>query len=389
MNSPLVAATILVATFVVLCLRTRGRDNVVRISVGTLFAVTALTAATAVGVDSQPVAAAEVDPPPTVDPLHPYSDPVWWPLREEAKVDCTTRNPDCTNHHDFYGVDMIPVGQYADGRVPPSDDGIYAMGAGIAHYETAVGRKCDEALTSANFGTTVWIDHGAGVISRYGHLKDNTEVSEGQLVRAGQRIGTVGNTGKDANCNIAYTDFMLRPKGLGGAKLSTEFSTTAVVAPDGALFACNVDGTKQSWPGAVVRTPRWEDVPKDTVIPASTSDCMPTEVPKTPNKASSVKLAKTLNSKRQTITRVLKASWAAPSSTSKVDTVRVELSEYHPTTKQYDKQHLSRWWTTRAPATTKSVTFKYLVKGHKYRMRVWFHNATGWNAASWVYAYSP
>ena len=44
-------------------------------------------------------------------------------------------------------------------------------------------------------GRTVWLDHGSGLLTMYCHL-DSVEVRAGDTVEAGQRIGTVGATGR-------------------------------------------------------------------------------------------------------------------------------------------------------------------------------------------------
>lgn len=355
------------------------RRRRVRFSVrNSAVAFCAVAALTAMSLGGAPAAVGATAPAPSAS--HPYSDPVWWPLHAEVKVDCAKHNPGCSARS-FYAVDVVPTGQKADGTVPTSKAGVYAMGAGIAHIGNAKGDKCGKAK-STNYGTWVWIDHGAGVISRYGHLASAKWIKEGQLVRAGDRIGTVGTTGKRSNCNVAYTDFMLRPKGVDSG-LSTEFSTKGVGKPDGALSACGVDGAPATWPGAVVGVRRWEDVPKGTTIPATDGSCIPSTTPATAKKAAAVKLKKTSTK------HSLKASWSKPASTSKVDTVLVELSAYHPTTKAWDKPHKSVWKRVAHPTTT-SATFTKLVKKHKYRVRVWFHNAAGWSAQqSWVKATAP
>jgi len=56
--------------------------------------------------------------------------------------------------------------------------------------------KCDEEALDRFRGRQVWIDHGAGVITRYAHLSRVAEgLSVGMSVRRGEVIGYVGNTG--------------------------------------------------------------------------------------------------------------------------------------------------------------------------------------------------
>ena len=74
-------------------------------------------------------------------------------------------------HH---GVDLgVPIGT-----------NVHAMTAGTV---TVAGAK-------AGYGLAVMIDHGGGWVTLYGHL-DRVDVSVGDRVRAGQRIGLSGNTG--------------------------------------------------------------------------------------------------------------------------------------------------------------------------------------------------
>lgn len=74
-------------------------------------------------------------------------------------------------HH---GVDLgVPVGT-----------AVHAMTAG----------RVSVAGPKSGYGLAVMIDHGLGWVSLYGHL-DRVDVSVGDRVHAGQRIGLSGNTG--------------------------------------------------------------------------------------------------------------------------------------------------------------------------------------------------
>jgi murein DD-endopeptidase MepM/ murein hydrolase activator NlpD len=52
-------------------------------------------------------------------------------------------------------------------------------------------------------GNVIGIDHGQGVLSIFMHLQD-IEVSEGAIVKAGQRIGTIGDTGAAAGPHLHW-----------------------------------------------------------------------------------------------------------------------------------------------------------------------------------------
>lgn len=53
------------------------------------------------------------------------------------------------------------------------------------------------------YGKMVEIDHGMGVTTRYGHLRA-IGVEEGQLVAAGEKIGTMGSTGRSTGVHVHY-----------------------------------------------------------------------------------------------------------------------------------------------------------------------------------------
>jgi murein DD-endopeptidase MepM/ murein hydrolase activator NlpD len=53
-------------------------------------------------------------------------------------------------------------------------------------------------------GNTVFIDHGQGLISMYCHLK-SINVKEGQAIRRGEIIGTVGQTGRVTGAHLHWS----------------------------------------------------------------------------------------------------------------------------------------------------------------------------------------
>ena len=61
---------------------------------------------------------------------------------------------------------------------------------------TAAQGKCDEECLDLYRGRQVWIDHGAGVITRYAHLSRIADgLSVGMSVKRGEVVGYVGNSG--------------------------------------------------------------------------------------------------------------------------------------------------------------------------------------------------
>jgi murein DD-endopeptidase MepM/ murein hydrolase activator NlpD len=76
-----------------------------------------------------------------------------------------------------------------------------------ANHGRAVQATADGTVTSAanggNYGNLVVIDHGFGIVTRYGHLS-RFAVITGQSVRRGEVIGYVGSTGRSTSPHLHY-----------------------------------------------------------------------------------------------------------------------------------------------------------------------------------------
>jgi hypothetical protein len=294
-----------------------------------------------------------------------YSDPVYWPLHVQSYVDCTDKVlPGCPTPHTFWGVDVIPTGQAPN--TAGSTAGVYSMGAGIAHIGNAHGSACGTG-TATDFGTWVWVDHGGGVVSRYGHL-GSIAIKEGQHVASGALLGTVGNTGNAAlkDCWLNYVDFQVLHNGYHGP--SVEFSTTGLGAPDGELLGCS-GSTTQYWPTALADGfTRINDMWEKTLVPASSSSCLPGFLAASVTNSPTEKVSAGNGS--------VSVSWGSgPSGTN---AVRIEVGMYHPTTGAYDSQWNETWRDV--SSSTRSASFGGLKHKIKYRVRIWYHTAAGWRA---------
>lgn len=53
------------------------------------------------------------------------------------------------------------------------------------------------------YGNGIYVDHGNGISTRYGHLS-RIDVVEGQTVKRGQQIGLVGSTGRSTGPHLHY-----------------------------------------------------------------------------------------------------------------------------------------------------------------------------------------
>src|ERR1044072_6151028 len=69
--------------------------------------------------------------------------------------------------------------------------------------QVAASGKVTIAGRQRGYGNVVYVDHGAGLSPRYGHLSQ-INVTVGQTVTRGQTIGLVGSTGRSTGPHLHY-----------------------------------------------------------------------------------------------------------------------------------------------------------------------------------------
>jgi len=112
------------------------------------------------------------------------STPSIWPVRGYLSATFGNRLDPFTGRPDFHpGIDIsTPIGTKV---VAPADGIVLSCGL------------------SGGYGNAVIIDHGYGVVSRYGHL-EGFNVRPGQKVHRGDVIAFVGNTGRSTGPHLHY-----------------------------------------------------------------------------------------------------------------------------------------------------------------------------------------
>jgi murein DD-endopeptidase MepM/ murein hydrolase activator NlpD len=112
------------------------------------------------------------------------STPSIWPVRGYLSSNFGNRVDPFTGQRDFHpGIDIsTPVGT----KVVAPADGVVV--------------KCS---SGGGYGNVLIVNHGYGIITRYGHL-DGFNVRVGQRVRRGDVIGFVGNTGRSTAPHLHY-----------------------------------------------------------------------------------------------------------------------------------------------------------------------------------------
>jgi hypothetical protein len=298
------------------------------------------------GVLAAPTAAASTTW--TASSARPFSDPLWFPLRDPARISCTYSNPGpptypagCGDYHGYWAMDLLGE----------RGDPVHAAGAGVLH----IGARDTSCRTagSESSGTWVWVDHGGGVVTKYNHLDSiSNGLVEGQLVTPATKIGTMGSTGDLAPCTTNYLHFEVRTGGITGPRVDP-----------GPLFACE-GTTRRSYPGAWAYS-SWNDIPKaQQWTPPLSNDCMPASAQ---TSSAPVPVSATRGN------RTVRVAWTRPITTSStLDRYTISSEVWGPSVGAW---HSMSYRTV--PATQLATTFNGLENGRTYRFRVTAHNAAG------------
>jgi murein DD-endopeptidase MepM/ murein hydrolase activator NlpD len=112
------------------------------------------------------------------------STPSVWPVRGYLSTSFGNRLDPFTGQRDFHsGIDIsTPLGT----KISAPADGVVVTVA-----------------EKGGYGKSIVIDHGYGMLTRYGHL-DRYNVRPGQRVKRGEVIGFVGNTGRSTAAHLHY-----------------------------------------------------------------------------------------------------------------------------------------------------------------------------------------
>jgi hypothetical protein len=296
---------------------------------------------------------------------HPFSDPTWFPLRGVVSVmGCAASNPNCSHGHTDRAMDLLS--HTKAGRADYRPQNVYAAGAGIVHISRNIGNRCESV---SSIGSSVWIDHGGGVVSRYGHFSI-ISVKQGQYVTPLTVLGKTGHSGEKASgdCNKVpnYLYFQIKHNGISGP----------AVYP-GALRVCS--GAKAvSWPKGIKSSyTSWQKVPNGTTLndaAGAGNKCLSNYAALKTSAAPVQTSGKTAGAGK------IKSVWQPPKAGYHVKYIQVELWLFHPTNNEWRPEIFHNITVKGKAATT--YTFSKLLHHRSYRVRVSFCNGYGWSKAS-------
>lgn len=108
-------------------------------------------------------------------------------------------NLDLKRLSSFYGYRIDPV--YKINKFHRGVD--FSAPRGTPIYASGEGKIVSVKKSKRGYGNQIKIDHGYGYVTFYAHIKD-FKVKKGEMVKRGQEIATVGNTGKSTAPHLHY-----------------------------------------------------------------------------------------------------------------------------------------------------------------------------------------
>jgi hypothetical protein len=99
----------------------------------------------------------------------------------------------------YYGYRIDPI--YKINKFHAGVD--FSAPQGTPIYSSGAGKVVKTSKSPRGYGNTITIDHGYGYETFYAHIKD-IQVKRGDIIKRGQVIGTVGNTGKSTAPHLHY-----------------------------------------------------------------------------------------------------------------------------------------------------------------------------------------
>lgn len=125
--------------------------------------------------------------------------------RRLATLSDWTRSADAPS---LWPVEGRITSSYGERVDPFNGEGAFHSGVDLSvPYGTPVHAAADGVVAFANimngYGSVIDLDHGHGIITRYGHLS-GFAITPGQHVRRGQVIGYVGTTGRVTSPHLHY-----------------------------------------------------------------------------------------------------------------------------------------------------------------------------------------
>ncbi|SDO60924.1 Peptidase family M23 [Pedococcus dokdonensis] len=287
---------------------------------------------------------------PAASSTHPFSAPIWSPLRSSAWVGCVKTN--CTEdggaYHGYWAIDF--AGELGDP--------VHAAGAGIFH----IGANAPSCSSSGQTdGVWVWVDHGGGLVTKYAHL-DSITATEGQLVTPATMIGRMGHWGDTAPCLSNYLHFEVRTEGIKGPRIEPT-----------SLRACTSSGVAVM-PGIFNGATSFDAVDRrEFATPSASSGCITDVWNKTPAQP-------TLTATRANRAAVVK--WSTPP--AGVYYVRIATRAW--------SSALGHWkdpiYST-VSASKGSATVTGLANGIAHQVQIAFPNSSGYSQWSSIATVTP